>query len=148
MVTQYGAKGTTLYVTAASSAWVEVGQISSINAPGSNVGKREVTTLSSSAKEYRPTVSDPQEISGSIVYTNLDDGARQMYTYSISPPTSAQTWSVTGVEFKIVLQTTTFFWRFPGFVTKFDPKAGDVEGTWMADFSIQPTGTITVPTTV
>ena len=35
---------------------------------------------------------------------------------------------------------------FNGFITEFTPRGGDEEGTWMADFAIQASSTITYPT--
>ena len=127
-------KGTTLSVGGNA-----VAQITKIDGPGMKVGKRDITALSSAAKEYAPSIGDPQEFGGSLVWYSKDVGLTTMQSRCNTPTSSLDTIVVTMADSK------TF--SVSGFVTSLDPKGGDVEGTWMADFTFQPSGAITYPTT-
>ncbi len=143
-----GTKGTDLQFTASTSAFASIAQIKSIDGPGMKVGTRDVTTLQSTAGEFLPSIGKAQELSGTMVYTPKD---ANVVLFASRTTTLSSVFSASGLagldEFKIIMPTTTMFFRFYGFVTSFVPKGGDEEGTWMADFSIQPSGSITYPTT-
>jgi hypothetical protein len=148
-MTDYAVKGTVLQFTSASTAFVAVGQIKSIDqAPGFKMGQRDATHLGSAIGEPRPTIGRPQVISGTMVYSNKDDAARVAATRVVTPSTIFDTALGTpGLdEFKIILPTTTLFWRNYGFFTDWTPTGGDEEGTWMAKFEIQLASTVTAPT--
>jgi len=144
MANDYGVKGTDLQFTATStSAFVSVGQVRSIDAPGMKVGKRNATHLLSPIKKYRATMGDPQELRGTLIYDPSDDGVKGLQSRCTTPSTLN---SNEGDSFKIILPTTTKVFAFNGFITEFTPRGGDEEGTWMADFAIQASSTIVYPT--
>ena len=144
MVTSYAVKGTDLQITTAgsTSSFTSVGQIVSVDAPGMKVGKRDVTHLLSATKEYESTIGDPQEFKGTVLYNPSDAGAGIMQARMTTPSTI-----VGGDTFKVIFQTTTKLYQFQGIVTEWTPKGGDVEGSWMADFAIQPSRAIVYPAT-
>ena len=141
MVTSYAVKGTDLQVSI-NSTYTSIGQIVSVDAPGMKVGKRDVTHLLSATKEYEPTIGDPQEFKGTILYNPSDPGVVFIQTRCTTPSTVAG-----GDAFKVIFPSTAKNFAFTGFFTEFTPKGGDVEGSWMADFAIQPSRAITYPTT-
>lgn len=148
----HAVKGTQLYITTAgsTSAFTQIGQITSIDAPGFKVGKRDVTHLESVTKEYEPTIGDPQEFKGTLLYNPLDAGIgivqqRAMTVYQST--VSGSSMVAGGDTFKIVFPTTTKVIQFQGFITEFTPKGGDVEAGFTADFGIQPSRVVTWPTT-
>lgn len=114
-----------------------VAQIQKIDGPGIKVGKRDVTTLASAAKEYAPSIGDPQELSGTLIWKTADAGLVAMQTKTATPPATLDSFTIT------LPDTKTFI--FSGFFTSLEPKGGDVEATLMADFSIQVSGAITYP---
>lgn len=152
MVTSYAVKGTELYITTAgsTSAFTLVGQVQSLDGPGMKVGRRDVTHLGSVTKEYEPTVGDPQEFKGTLLYNPNDDGVKimQQRANSVYQSTTAGSSMVSGGDtFKLVFPTTTKVPSFQGFVSEFTLLGGDIEGGWTASFGIQPTRAITYPTT-
>jgi len=148
-MTDYAVKSTALQFTSATTAFVAVGQIKSIDqVAGIKMGTRDATHLGSSIGEPRPTLGRPQPMSGTLVYSNKDDAARVAQTRTVTLSTIFDTaLGVMGLdEFKIILPTTTLFWRFHGYWSEFTPTGGDEEGTWMAKWEIQVCTTITCPT--
>lgn len=143
MAGNQGVKGATLYMTGPTTAFVQVGQVQTLDAPGMKVGKRDVTHLLSATKEYEVTIGDPQEFKFTAIYDVQDAGATLIQSRMTTPSTI-----IGGDTFKVVMPTTTRFFQFQGNVSEWTLKGGDVEGTWMADGAIQPTRAITYPTTV
>ena len=138
----YAVKGTQLQIAIGSpTTYTQVGQLVSIDPPGYVVGKRDITTLSSTAKEYSVSIPDPQPIAFTLIYDRADQAAITLQTRSIVTVS-------TGDLFKVVASTTTVFWGpFNAKLTKWQPKGGDVEGTIMVEGELQPSGTMVMPTT-
>lgn len=135
----YGVKGFDLQITIASSL-TSVGQLVTIDPPGYKIGKRDTTTLASTAKQYEQTIADPQEISGTLIYDPTNPAVGYLQTWAITPVAG-------GVACKIVASTTTKAWTFNAQLSNFSFKGGGVEDTLMAEISLQPTGSLTFPTT-
>lgn len=134
MAFSYPVKGTVITINSTA-----IGQIQSVGDIGLQVGKRDVTHLGSAAKEYAPSIGDPQAISVSVIAAATDNGLQAFLSKVNTPSTALDTFSV-------ILPTTTKTFGFSGFPSKGIWKFGDVEGTVMADLEIQPSGALTFPT--
>jgi hypothetical protein len=137
----YGVKGSVLQVMIGST-YTNVGQIQSLSAPGTKMGTRDVTHLTSATKEYESTIGDPQEMAFVVIYDPADVGARLLETRVTTPSTV-----LGGDSFKVITASTAKNWGFQGIVTDFTPNGGDVEGTWLANCAIRASRAITPPTT-
>ncbi len=133
-VTNTAVKGTTLALNS-----TVIGQVQSIDGAGYNVGKRDITILGSAVKEYAPSIGDPQPIGFTCVYKPQDAGQQKLTSRCASPSATLDTFLFTLPSAKTI--------SVSGFITKAIIKAGDVEGTYILESEIQPSGAITVPTT-
>ena len=134
----YPVKSSKLYVQV-SSSWEEIGQVQTVGAVGGSAGKRDVTHLGSTAMEYKPAIFDPAALSFSVIV----DFANRGWDVATERITEASTTD----SFKVVLPTTTKVATFTGYFSKCELTGADVQGTWMGNIEVQPTGPITWPAT-
>ena len=134
MAFSYPVKGVELVINS-----TRVGQIQNLGDIGMQVGKRDVTHLLSAAKEYAPSIGDPQPVAISVIAAATDGGLQTFCSRVNTPSTALDTISV-------ILPTTTKTFAFSAFPTKAMWKFGDVEGTVVGDLELQPSGAITFPT--
>lgn len=138
----FAVKGTELQVIYNSSL-TPVGQLQSIAIGGGvTVGTRDVTHLGSSIKNFEATIPEGSEVTGVVIYDPSGGAARVIEDDAYTPSSTAG-----GLVYKIISPTTTKFWQFNAVCTQWEPQGGDVEGTWLANFSLKITRQITLPTT-
>lgn len=144
------ALGTTVGIDEAYPAggtYTLIGQVLSISgAGGGEVGKRDTTNLSSTAKSYFPTIPDNGELSLELNIDPTDTVHQFLIALKNTPPTgSAQ--SYTGFNnFKVTFATaaTTTSDVCAGFVTGIDGlNAGGTDENLTATITIQRTGAST-----
>lgn len=127
--------------TTATTTYLPVGQVVSIDGPSIEMGTREVTHLGSFAREFEPTIVDNGTVSGTI----WDDPTNTGYQVINNEVHS------TGVPhnlfWKIVFPTTTNFIGFVGTPTNWGLTGLEVEGTATKNFGVKVSGLLTLPTT-
>ncbi len=132
-------KGTKLQMKL-SGSYVDIAQVTEVEAPGSSVEVRDTTDLSMPMRAFRPAVVDPGKLTGKLFY-DPSDANHAIMINRVRTPASALD------EFKLVYVsdglTTHAEIEFKGFFTKFHPTGIVVEGNIEADFEIQSTDTLT-----
>lgn len=143
MATRPG-KGHTLMVgpyTTATTTYIAVGQVVSIDGPQTEMGTREVTHLLSFAREYEPTI-----VNGGPLTVQIWDDPNATGQQIISAAVHT-----TGVPqnlfWKLVHPTTTKFELFVGTPTNWGLSGITVDDTATRNLGIQISGQITLATT-
>jgi hypothetical protein len=139
-MTVWPALGTTLKVdkTGGTSPTTQVGQILSIDGPSSEVGSVETTNLSSTWKQYRPTLPDGGEVSMEIEYDPTDTGTGSSHGFlkTIAGTPAKYTWVVTYPTTPACTDT------FVAFLTKLGRSAGGAEENLTSSFTLKIDGTV------
>jgi hypothetical protein len=129
----YAGKGTKLILNSTI-----IGQVTSLTPPQMEVGTVETTDLDSTWRTHIPTIASGGTVSGTLNYDPTSNHTK--LTALVTTPTT-KAW-------KVVFPTTTLFYSFGGILTGFNPGAITVDGLHTADFTIQVTGAVTMPTTI
>lgn len=127
--------------TTATTTYVAVSPVVSIDGPSEEMGTREVTHLQSFAREFEPTILD----GGTITIKVWDDPTntgQQLISNAIHT-----TGVPTNMFWKLVFPTTTNFLGFFGPATQWALSGLEVDGTATRTLGIKVSGMLTLPTT-
>ncbi len=127
--------------TTATTTYIAVGQVQSIDGPAVEMGTREVTHLLSFAREFEPTIVNNGKITVKIFDDPTNTG-QQIITAAVHT-----TGVPTNLFWKVVFPTTTNFIGFLGTPEAWGLTGGEVDGTMMRNLGIQVSGLLTLPTT-
>jgi hypothetical protein len=138
--TAWPALGTTIAYSADGVSYTTIGQVTQISkAGGGEVGERDTTNLSSTAKTVAPTLFDGQETTFDLNLDPTDSGHTTLITAAHTPPTVIPFWKVT---FADTGSTTVIF---NGFIKTLDgANAGGVDDNLTASITIRKAGDRTI----
>lgn len=126
-------KGTLLKVKI-SSVLTTVAQRVSIDGPELEVGTAETTNLDSAKKTYRPTISDPGTLSGTLQYDPHDP--THLYLFGLWDTPVLAEWQL------VFADTDATTADFDGVLTKLKPTGMEVDGNLEAEFEIKLSGDV------
>jgi hypothetical protein len=129
------AKGATLHVTI-SSTLTKIPQCTNITPPGYSVDKIDTTDLESTVMECDSTIADPQPITATVNFDPAD-------TEHIALHALAEAGSIVACQVKLAASKQ---YTFNAYVASWQPQGLEVKGIQKVDFSLQPTGAITIAT--
>lgn len=117
--------GTTLAYQV-SGSYVTIGNLYSLTPPNPETGSRDVTSLSSTSRQFEPTgLVDYNEVSGSVYASYTAHAA----LYALLNTTTNMNWLITFPN------ADTF--QFLGHITKWDSQALELENTYSVNFTIK-----------
>ena len=122
-----------------AAVYTTIAQVISLDGPSREVGTRETTTLSSTAKTYAPTIPDSGEVSGQLAY-DPKGTSHTILEGLIKTPVADQEWEI---AFADATNGPTMA-QFLGILTKFAPTGIEVEANLLADFTIKVSGLVTI----
>jgi hypothetical protein len=131
------AKGTQLKHGVAS-VYTAIAQVVSLDGPSAEVGTRETTHLTSTAKTYAHTILDSGEVSGQLEF-DPKGTSHAILLGLLSTPLSDVQWQMLFADATNGPSTATFV----GVLTKFAPTGIEVEANLLADFTIKISGGVT-----
>lgn len=138
--TPSNAAGTTLsYKIGAASTFSPVATLQETSGPSESVAKIDTTYLSAEIKTYIPSIPDPGEVSFTI-FAVYGDAAFIALAALVAAPQVAS-WQLQANDG--TSPTTGSTATFRGFLTKFDEKDYKIDGTPVADITLQVSGTVT-----
>jgi hypothetical protein len=130
-------QGTVLKATI-SSTLTAIFQLLEIDGPSVEIGAKETTNLTSTAKTYRAQLPDAGELNFSVQYDPADTTSHQFLQ------TAVMTWPQVAVAWTLNFNTVVAHnWGFSAFVTKFKPKGMNEDDNLEADLSLKVSGAIT-----
>lgn len=122
--------------TDGTAAYTTLAEVTEISGPTMEVGTVETTHLSSTTREFLPTIPDGGEITFDIEYDS-DDTSHQILTGLMTTPAIAY-WQV------VMSDGTAANFSFAGILTGFEPGGFTVDDVVTASCSIKVTGDVTV----
>lgn len=111
-----------------------VGQVKSISGPSISCADVDVTSLSSTLKEYAPGIPDGGDVSLEVWMDLTDAGQDAIFT-DANTPNASQTFSID------LSNGDQFSWS--GYVKKFETSGYEVDGYVTASVDIKVNGTVT-----
>lgn len=120
-------KGTLLQIKI-DTTWTTIGQRVSLSGPNRTVGTDDMTNLDSTRVEYRPTLLDNGDLSGTLQYDPAD-ATHQVLEDLMDDPAER--------DWRLVLSNGYYYEITDGFLTAFNVTGMEATGHVTADFTIQ-----------
>lgn len=120
-------KGTLLQIKI-DTDWTTIAQRVSLSGPNRTVGTDDITNLDSDRVEYRPTLPDNGDLSGSLQFDPADT-THSLLNDLIDTPEER--------DWRLVFSNGYYYEVTDGFLTTFSPGGMEPTGHVTADFAIQ-----------
>jgi hypothetical protein len=127
------AKGATIHVTI-SATLTKIPQCTNITPPGYSVDKVDTTDLESTVMECDSTIADPSPITATVNFDPAD-------TEHIALQALAEAGTAVACEVRL---PSSKKYTFTAYVASWQPQGLEVKGIQKVDFTLQPTGAITI----
>lgn len=135
-----GSAGTTLgYKIGAATVFTLLSQVIDLDLSGITVAPIPTTKLASTVKTYIPSIPDPGEVTFSVYDVAGDATVAQLRTLIGTP--AVVSWQVMAPDGTSSTTGSTIV--FSGFLTNYAPGGYAIDGTPIANVTIQITGAVT-----